>query len=192
LAFVYWLHLEEHDNPFTQGYVGVTTRNPERRLYEHKWWSLGKGRNPYLREAVKTHEKDIILTILIIGNEDYCYDIENKLRPIDRIGWNFISGGTKPPTSKGRVLTEEHKKRIGASNKGKSRGIGSSNPNWGKGAAKGKKWFHNKEKTIERYFSVGNEPENWIEGRIKFSDECLLNMSKARKQIWTEKNALNN
>ena len=34
-ACVYWLHLPEHSDMFSEGYIGVSV-NPKKRLYEHK------------------------------------------------------------------------------------------------------------------------------------------------------------
>ena len=91
-AFVYWLHLPEHTNFLNEGYIGVSIR-PERRLYEHRTCN----ENPHLTNAFKRYNSNVIQSILLIGTQEYCYEIENKLRPTDHIGWNINEGGTKPP-----------------------------------------------------------------------------------------------
>jgi|ERR1017187_4140587 hypothetical protein len=88
---LYWIHLPEHTDILLEGYIGVS-RDPIRRLSNHK---TGK-RNPHLTNAFAKY-KDIIHTILLQGEEEYCYEIEEKLRPTINIGWNITSGGNRPP-----------------------------------------------------------------------------------------------
>jgi hypothetical protein len=61
---------------------------------------------------------------VLIGKEDYCLEIESKLRPADKIGWNLVKGGNKPPITigsfkkgmiawnKGKAWTEETKAKV--------------------------------------------------------------------------------
>ena len=86
-SYVYWIHLPEHTDVFTEGYVGVS-KYPERRLTEHKKFK----RNSHLTYAFKKY-KNIVHTILLQGPEDYCFEIETKLRPTEEIGWNLAVGG---------------------------------------------------------------------------------------------------
>ena len=96
VAHLYWLHLPEHSDMFRDGYIGVSI-NPERRLWAHK----SKKCNPHLTNAFAKY-KNIISTILLKGNEAYCYKLEKKLRPIEDIGWNIASGGGRPPSMLGK------------------------------------------------------------------------------------------
>ena len=37
MAFVYWIHLPEHTDIFTEGYVGFTKLTPHERFKTHKY-----------------------------------------------------------------------------------------------------------------------------------------------------------
>jgi hypothetical protein len=76
---VYWLHFKEHTDIFNQGYIGVTP-NLKKRIREHKF-------------KFKNLWEKIIVKQLVIADNDYCYEIEKKLRPQRNIGWNKASGG---------------------------------------------------------------------------------------------------
>ena len=112
---VYWIHLPEHTNMFTQGYIGVSHR-PEDRLYEHV-----NSKNTHLSNAINKYGSKIIQSIILVGSEDYCYEIEEKLRPNDHIGWNIVKGGGHPPSWKGVVKTAEHISNISKAKIGKLR-----------------------------------------------------------------------
>ena len=40
--------------------------------------------------------------VVLVADEDYCYQVESKLRSAEQIGWNIAKGGTKPPVTKYR------------------------------------------------------------------------------------------
>ena len=101
---VYWIRAKHHTDMMSDGYIGVSNNAQKRWLYGHNW-AHRKGRhdNPRFSNAITKHGWDnLIKTVLVIGSEDYCYDIERKLRPVDSIGWNLAIGGGKPPISKFR------------------------------------------------------------------------------------------
>ena len=59
--------------------------------------------NPRFSNAIAKHGwENLVKEIVVIGSEEYCYEIEKKLRPKESIGWNLAIGGGKPPTSKYR------------------------------------------------------------------------------------------
>ena len=102
-AAIYWIRSKEHTDITCQGYVGVA-KNVSKRWWGHKW-ALKSGRhdNPLLTNAVNKHGWDnLVKEIVLIADEQYCYDIENKLRSESKIGWNLAVGGCKPPVSKSR------------------------------------------------------------------------------------------
>lgn len=85
--------------------MSVCPRTPQKRwLYGHKW-AHRKGRhdNPHLANAISKYGWDnLVKTILVVADEDYCYDLERKLCPANSIGWNLVAGGGKPPVSQSR------------------------------------------------------------------------------------------
>lgn len=96
-AVVYWIKSKEHTDFLTQGYVGVTT-NLEQRMKSHK------KQKKYLWRRF-----DICIEVLLVGGEEFCYEIENKIRPTERIGWNKNAGGLKPPSRRGKKASQETK-----------------------------------------------------------------------------------
>ena len=101
---VYWLKLSEHDDMFTQGYIGVSS-DVEFRWRQH----LKKKENPHLEHAINKYgEHSIIKQIVLIAERDYCLDIEKKLRPEPKIGWNIAIGGGNPPTDYGVKFQKGH------------------------------------------------------------------------------------
>ncbi len=102
-AAIYWIRSKEHTDITYQGYVGVA-KNASKRWWGHKWaLKAGRHDNPLLTNAVNKHGWDnLVKEIVLIADEQYCYDIENKLRSDSKIGWNLAVGGCKPPVSKSR------------------------------------------------------------------------------------------
>ena len=176
-TYLYWIHLQEHVDIFTEGYIGVTKR-PKRRFYEH---SLHPD-SPILESAYKKY-KDIVSTVLMIGPKDYCYEMEEKLRPTDHIGWNIAQGGKKPPVFYGDDNVSrrpEVRKLISERKSGENHQyFGKKTWMFGKKHREesnelnrqkqlGRKWFHDPVtgKTIQP--PVGSEPPfGWLAGRRK-------------------------
>jgi len=100
--YVYWIHHKDHTDVANQGYVGVTSNTKSRWLKHSKCFT-----NPHIANAIKKYgwenlKKDIIL----IAEEQYCYEIEKNLRPTVDIGWNVAIGGKKPPSWTGKKHKE--------------------------------------------------------------------------------------
>jgi group I intron endonuclease len=101
---VYWIRAQYHSDFKTEGYIGVARDANKRWKYGH-FWSHKNNRhdNPKFANAIAKHGWDnLIKEILVIAPEDYCYDLESKIRSSEDIGWNIAIGGHKPPVSKYR------------------------------------------------------------------------------------------
>lgn len=101
---VYWIRAPHHSDMMLEGYVGVSKNAEKRWLYGHNW-AHRKGRhdNPRLANAISKYGWDnLIKTVLVVADEEYCYDLERKLRSENKIGWNLVMGGGKPPVAKFR------------------------------------------------------------------------------------------
>jgi hypothetical protein len=101
---VYWIRAKDHSNMALEGYVGVSKNANKRWKYGH-FWAQKNGRhdNPHFANAIEKHGWDnLIKEILVIASQEYCYELEAKLRPAESIGWNLAIGGHKPPASKSR------------------------------------------------------------------------------------------
>lgn len=101
---VYWIRAPHHSDMTSEGYVGVSKNSKKRWLYGHSWaHRKGRHENPHLVNAITKYGwNNLIKTILVVADENYCYDLERKLRPTDNIGWNLVIGGGKPPVNKYR------------------------------------------------------------------------------------------
>lgn len=92
---VYWIREQSHTDLMTQGYIGVSG-NVEQRFASHR--NMERGTNAYLRHAIKKYGWDnIVKSVLLMSDKDYCLEMEKKLRPADKIGWNLTAGGGCPP-----------------------------------------------------------------------------------------------
>jgi len=116
-SVVYWIAHKSHTDMFSQGYIGVSN-NYEKRWHSHSW----KTENVHFSNAIKKYGwKNLEKKVILIAEDKYCLDIENKLRPLKNIGWNISVGGGKPPSALGKKfgpMSDEIKAKVSASKKG--------------------------------------------------------------------------
>ena len=79
MAHVYWLHLPEHKDFLTEGYIGAAS-DIAARLRSHK-------------HRFKAIWDKVVVELLVESTIDYCFELEAKLRPHRNIGWNIAIGG---------------------------------------------------------------------------------------------------
>lgn len=98
-AIVYWIRLPEHNNIYSDGYVGVTNSGLDARIEQHRKEIFSNvHRNPHLQRAAKKYGwENLVKEIYLVGEETFCYSIENILRPSKKIGWNISPGGHRGP-----------------------------------------------------------------------------------------------
>lgn len=103
-AQVYWICAPHHTDMTSDGYIGVSKNAKTRWMYGHNWaHRKGQHDNPHLANAISKYGWDNLeKKILVIADESYCYELEQKLRPALHIGWNINIGGSKPPVAKYR------------------------------------------------------------------------------------------
>lgn len=89
---VYWIHLPEQTDIFTQGYVGVASKGAAYRYKEHLSKTKGGSKLP-IHNAIRKYGEKLIVDTVVLADIEYCYALENKLRPITRIGYNCDAGG---------------------------------------------------------------------------------------------------
>jgi len=93
---VYWIRLPEHNDVFSQGYVGITVGGIKKRFREHRH-NARAGKNYPISHAINKYGEKLQVDTLLVADSDYCRQIENILRPAPNIGWNINIGGESPP-----------------------------------------------------------------------------------------------
>lgn len=101
---VYWIHTKNHSDLMSEGYIGVARDANKRWKYGHYWAQKNNRHdNSKLSNAIKKHGwENLVKEILVVSSEEYCYELEEKLRLKENTGWNLCVGGKKPPISKNR------------------------------------------------------------------------------------------
>lgn len=93
---VYWLHLKNQTNQELEGYIGITN-NLEERIRQHK---KHKRKHPLTHAMRKYGKQNILVDILATDlSQEAALNLENKLRPKEKIGWNLLAGGQLGVTS---------------------------------------------------------------------------------------------
>lgn len=93
---VYWIRRLEHTDIYSEGYIGVTRKGEDFRFNQHiKAAARGK-RGKLYSNIRKYGDSGIVMSVLVVGLEEYCYEVEEKLRPTSKVGWNSVRGGMTP------------------------------------------------------------------------------------------------
>ena len=153
---VYWIRHKDHADIFSQGYVGVSV-DAEKRFNQH----LKRTQNAHLKNAIAKYGwSNLVKQQLLIGDKEYCLNIEKQLRPTENIGWNIVEGGGMPP------------KTLKGCNKGK--------PSWNKGKP-------HSEQTRKKLSNALKGRKTWNKG-VSPSEETRLKyrMAKLGKKLSME------
>lgn len=107
MSAVYWIHHTDHTDMFSQGYVGVSN-NTRNRWNDHRTTT----QNNHLKNAINKYGwENLVKKVIVVADKNYCLDIEFKLRPTEKIGWNIVAGGGNPPSALGRKVTNSAETR---------------------------------------------------------------------------------
>lgn len=107
MPLVYWIRYPEHQNPLTDGYVGITD-DLTRRFKQHKKLALKNPNGPKDEALIGARSEEIIVEQMFIGSAAECVNEEKRLRPEKYIGWNLHAGGGY----NGRSQEEVYKRRL--------------------------------------------------------------------------------
>ncbi len=89
---VYWGYLPSFDDPFREGYIGVTMLKLQSRVAHH----MSRAYSPALEKALAEHGDEIEWRPLHTDLPWYvAYEIERIYRPKRHIGWNAAFGGSR-------------------------------------------------------------------------------------------------
>lgn len=101
-AVLYWLHLIDDTDVFTQGYVGVTTRLIDIRFKEHcsRYVNSYNPYNPLHLAFDQYGLENIVKTRLCVCDVKQAYELEKVFRPFEYMGWNTVEGGKLSPSVK--------------------------------------------------------------------------------------------
>ena len=188
LYYIYWIKKKEHNNIFSEGYVGISN-SPERRLLEHSINKSMVGNN------IRKYRDDIEIVVLYqFNNKEDALSKEKELRPRKKIGWNIAVGGQTPPEIKNN--TEIHKK---ISNTLKKQG---ANPYSEKTHSKETieksketrlrkryRWYYNEITLETKQFATSEEeiPTGWKIGKkpkINYSPKIRGTDYKCNTKLW--------
>ena len=75
---LYWIKEDTHTDPYSEGYIGITKRDPDQRLYEH---------------LTRKQLENVEMLVLHEGDKETISMLEEKYRPESYIGWNKSPGG---------------------------------------------------------------------------------------------------
>lgn len=94
---LYWIKDPAHKDPWSEGYIGITTQSIEKRFADHKC----NYKNHHLRNRCNS---DNVVIVALFENLDrkQATKLEREYRPKEHIGWNIAPGGDIPPPRKGK------------------------------------------------------------------------------------------
>lgn len=117
MALIYWIHLRENENYLTDGYIGITERELNDRMEEHR---VIEHSSDIFQDMIDYHGWDnLIKEVIYVNDICECRSFEYYLRPKTNIGWNTAAGGGMPPSRKGKSHTIESKTNMSLCRKGK-------------------------------------------------------------------------
>lgn len=94
---VYWARLAEHDDPYSEGYVGISQNSlDERKRSHYKAAKSNARRNNHFHNALIKYSDEVVWELLHddLTKEDAFY-LEDGYRPDINVGWNTDKGGVE-------------------------------------------------------------------------------------------------
>lgn len=117
---LYWIyHEDDHKDPRTSGYVGVSVKGAEFRFKQHQR-KTATGSSLKVHNAMRKYGDKIKVKTLIKADPEFCLLAEYMLRPTSQMGgsiWNLGAGGEA--TTLGFRHTDEVRATCGAINLGR-------------------------------------------------------------------------
>jgi hypothetical protein len=117
---LYWIKEDTHTDPYSEGYIGITKRDPDQRLHEH---------------LTRKQLENVEMLVLHEGDKQSISLLEESYRHESYIGWNKSPGGLtggRPlgiHTSGWKQTEESNRKRSEALKGEKNPMFGRKHPN---------------------------------------------------------------
>ena len=94
---VYWARLAEHDDPYSEGYLGISQNSlDERKRSHYKTAKSNKRRNNHFHNALIKYGDEVVWELLHDDlAKDYALYLEDGYRPDINVGWNSDKGGVE-------------------------------------------------------------------------------------------------
>ena len=150
-------------DPYSEGYVGVTCLSIQERFEQH---SKNVYRKSIVKKAIDKYD-DIEIIELHNTSETECLTLEEHYRPKEQIGWNIAKGGGYPTAmnnDKAKKISETLKSK-GANPYSKNTHSATANEKRKRSMA-GRKWFYNPI-TLQNKRLL-DQPEGWLPGKVHF------------------------
>lgn len=112
---LYWIKYQECQNPFEEGYIGITSQTIEKRFDNHKY----NTKNKHLKNRCRQENVKIVCLFDNLDQQQ-ARILEEQYRPKENIGWNINKGGDLPPSRKGKVSPNSTLKGINRTEKQKT------------------------------------------------------------------------
>lgn len=116
MYYIYWIHTANHQNPYEEGYIGLSNQ-PEKRFKAHTTDTAKVG-SKRVSEYVEEHGTNSLIHTLLhsVTTLIEAQQLEQSYRPNSNIGWNMRKGGGITPDCSGREHTQETKDKISKTN----------------------------------------------------------------------------
>jgi hypothetical protein len=110
-SIVYWAHLPEHSDMWSQGYIGITKQSAMKRWRDHILHSKKEKELPFVRALNKY--PNIAFDVIIVGqSREYCEMMESRLRADLNIGWNINAGGDRMNPLPGGLANKQRLEKL--------------------------------------------------------------------------------
>jgi len=116
---VYWIRQRDHEDIYTEGYVGITKKSLSERIREHK----KNKRNSVVAGKLRKHD-DLVWTVVHeVDDLEEALALECFYRPVQSIGWNLQRGGEVGVESEWYLIQENSLKHSMNTSEATKRGI---------------------------------------------------------------------
>ena len=113
---IYWIHAPHHQDPYVEGYVGISNQ-PNKRFRAHTTDTANVG-STLVSKYIEEHGVNSLTHTLLdsVPTLEDAQQLELKYRPNTNTGWNIRKGGGSTPDCTGREHSQETKDAISKTN----------------------------------------------------------------------------